>query len=100
MRRNYIIKGVENEEKMFRRSFAMMRLQEVRRLRKRKVSRGIITHVERNSFLHGKKKSNNNLIIIKFTYICVAGKQLQQRGATNRRVVKESNERMFWFKSH
>jgi len=34
-------------------------------IRKWKVSKGIVTHVERKSSLHGKRVFNNNLIIIK-----------------------------------
>lgn len=40
-------------------------------IRKKKVSRGIITHMERNSSLHGKRVADNNLVIIKLitTYV-------------------------------
>jgi hypothetical protein len=32
-------------------------------IRKLIVSKGIVTHVERRTFLHGKKVSNNNLVV-------------------------------------
>lgn len=40
-------------------------------IRKKKVSRGIITHMQRNSSLHGKRVADNNLVIIKLitTYV-------------------------------
>ena len=40
-------------------------------IRKLRVSRGIVTHVERRSFLHNKKVSNNNLGVPNIVSDCI-----------------------------
>ena len=48
-------------------------------IRKWKVGIGINAQVERKSFLHAKRVSNNNLIIIKLLSTCVS----TERGSDN-----------------
>ena len=49
-------------------------------IRKRKFSRGIITHVVRKSSLHGKRVANNNLIVIKIITTYVSSKRNSSNG--------------------
>ena len=57
-----------------------MPLQEIRNLRKWKASRRIVIHVERKSSLHGKRVSNNNLMIMKLIVIYILLKSNSNNG--------------------
>lgn len=57
-----------------------MPLQEIRNLRKWKVSRGVVIHVERKSSLHDKQVSNDNLMIMKLIAIYVLLKSNSNNG--------------------
>lgn len=55
---------IEKDDKLWEND-AKMPPQELIRLKKWRVSKGVITYVERKSSLHDKRVSNDNLVVIK-----------------------------------
>ena len=68
-------------------------------IKKLRVSRGIVTHVETRSFLHGKKVSNNNLVVVEViaTYITPESDPIME--INNKKAHKESKGKLVGLRS-